>query len=172
MSDYLRRARGHAAFLSSGSNPSTPTSLKEGWLLMARRFADSSRFMNRTFCCCPTLVPPSWTRSAVAKTLNVNCFVHDPFTREAYSRDPRNVARKAQDYLESTGIADTAYFGAEAEFYIFDSVQFDSTVNSAFYEVDSIAGWWNTGAPTNADGTPNRGYKVRHKGSSFPGTAV
>ena len=57
-----------------------------------------------------------------AKTLNLNFFVHDPFTREAYSRDPRNVARKAENYLTSTGIADTAYFGAEAEFYIFDSV--------------------------------------------------
>jgi glutamine synthetase len=61
-----------------------------------------------------------------AKTLNLNFFVHDPFTREAYSRDPRNVARKAENYLASTGIADTAYFGAEAEFYIFDSVAFDS----------------------------------------------
>jgi glutamine synthetase len=103
-----------------------------------------------------------------AKTPNVNCFVHDPFTREDYSRDPRNVARKAQDYVKSTGIAATAYFGAEAEFYMFDSVQFDSTVNSAFYEVNWIAGWWNTGAPTNPDGTPNRGYKVRHKGGYFP----
>jgi glutamine synthetase len=103
-----------------------------------------------------------------AKTLNVNCFVHDPFTREAYSRDPRNVARKAENYIKNTGIADTAYFGAEAEFYIFDSIRFDSDVNSAFYEVDSIAGWWNTGAETNPDGTANRGYKVRHKGGYFP----
>ena len=56
-----------------------------------------------------------------AKTLNINCFVHDPFTREAYSRDPRNVARKAEEYLASTGIADTCFFGAEAEFFVFDS---------------------------------------------------
>jgi glutamine synthetase len=103
-----------------------------------------------------------------AKTLNINCFVHDPFTRESYSRDPRNVARKAEAYLTSTGIADTAYFGPEAEFYVFDSVRFDSGINTAFYEVDSISGWWNTGAATNADGTPNRGYKVRHKGGYFP----
>ena len=60
-----------------------------------------------------------------AKTLNLNFFVHDPFTLEPYSRDPRNVARKAETYLKSTGIADTAYFGAEAEFYIFDQVSFD-----------------------------------------------
>ena len=103
-----------------------------------------------------------------AKTLNIDFFVHDPFTREAYSRDPRNVARKAEEYLASTGIADTAYFGAEAEFYIFDSVRFDSQANGAFYEVDSSSGWWNTGAETEADGSPNLGYKVRPKGGYFP----
>ncbi|CAJ1496799.1 type I glutamate--ammonia ligase [[Mycobacterium] kokjensenii] len=103
-----------------------------------------------------------------AKTLNLNFFVHDPFTREPYSRDPRNVARKAENYLASTGIADTAYFGAEAEFYIFDSVSFDSQMNSTFYEVDSDSGWWNTGSPTEAGGRPNRGYKTRPKGGYFP----
>ncbi|WP_024793195.1 type I glutamate--ammonia ligase [Tomitella biformata] len=103
-----------------------------------------------------------------AKTLNMNFFVHDPFTREAYSRDPRNVARKAEEYLKSTGIADTCFFGAEAEFYIFDSVQFDSSVNSSSYKVDSSAGWWNTGKATEADGSPNLGYKVRMKGGYFP----
>ncbi|MEB3069126.1 type I glutamate--ammonia ligase [[Mycobacterium] vasticus] len=103
-----------------------------------------------------------------AKTLNVNFFVHDPFTREPYSRDPRNIARKAENYLSSTGIADTAYFGAEAEFYIFDSVAFDSQMNGSFYEVDSVSGWWNTGRATEADGSPNRGYKVRPKGGYFP----
>ena len=103
-----------------------------------------------------------------AKTLNLNFFVHDPFTREAYSRDPRNVARKAENYLASTGIADTAYFGAEAEFYIFDSVSFDSQMNGTFYEIDSEAGWWNTGEPVEADGSANRGYKVRPKGGYFP----
>ena len=82
-----------------------------------------------------------------AKTLNLNFFVHDPFTLEPYSRDPRNIARKAETYLASTGIADTAYFGAEAEFYIFDSVSFDSRTNGSFYEVDAISGWWNTGEP-------------------------
>src|ERR1700756_5444472 len=102
-----------------------------------------------------------------AKTLNMNFFVHDPFTLEPYSRDPRNVARKAENYLKSTGIADTAFFGAEAEFYIFDSVAFDSKANGAFYEVDAISGWWNTGEATEADGSANRGYKVRHKGGYF-----
>ncbi|HEU4363539.1 MAG TPA: type I glutamate--ammonia ligase, partial [Mycobacterium sp.] len=103
-----------------------------------------------------------------AKTLNLSFFVHDPFTREPYSRDPRNVARKAESYLASTGIADTAYFGAEAEFYIFDSVAFDSQMNGTFYEVDSDSGWWNAGNPTGSDGTPNRGYKTRPKGGYFP----
>ncbi len=103
-----------------------------------------------------------------AKTMNLNFFVHDPFTREAYSRDPRNVARKAQDYLTSTGIADTCFFGAEAEFYIFDSVAYGSEMNGTFYEVESVSGAWNTSAPTNPDGTPNLGYKVRPKGGYFP----
>jgi glutamine synthetase len=103
-----------------------------------------------------------------AKTLNLNFFVHDPFTREPYSRDPRNIARKAENYLASTGIADTAYFGAEAEFYIFDSVSFDSQINGAFHKIDAASGWWNTGRSTEPDGSPNLGYKVRPKGGYFP----
>ncbi|CAM3112753.1 type I glutamate--ammonia ligase [Tsukamurella hominis] len=103
-----------------------------------------------------------------AKTMNVSFFVHDPFTREAYTRDPRNIARKAEEYLLSTGIADTCFFGAEAEFYIFDSVSYDSSINGSFYEVDSVSGSWNTGRAIEEDGTPNRGYKVRNKGGYFP----
>ncbi len=103
-----------------------------------------------------------------AKTLNLNCFVHDPHTHEAYSRDPRNVARKAEEYLKRTGIADTAYFGPEAEFYIFDAVRYDTKMNGAFYEVDSSSADWNTGVEYNPDGTINRGYKVRAKGGYFP----
>ena len=103
-----------------------------------------------------------------AKTLNVNFFVHDPITLELYSRDPRNVARKAENYLISTGIADTCYFGPEAEFYIFDSVKFDTNINSSFYKVDATSGWWNTGADNEPDGSPNLGYKVRPKGGYFP----
>ena len=103
-----------------------------------------------------------------AKTLNMSFFVHDPFTRESYSRDPRNVARKAEEFLRASGYADTCFFGAEAEFYIFDSVRFDSQANGTFYEVDSESGWWNTGAEVEADGGPNLGYKVRYKGGYFP----
>ena len=81
-----------------------------------------------------------------AKTLVVNFFIHDPLTGEAYSRDPRNIARKAMAYLASTGIGDTAYFAPEAEFYVFDNVRFETKQNAGFYHIDSEAGAWNTGA--------------------------
>ncbi len=99
------------------------------------------------------------------KTLNINFFIHDPLTGEAYSRDPRNVAKKAEAYLKSSGIADTAYFGPEAEFYVFDSIRFDSKVNESFYHIDSESGHWNTGRE---EAGGNLGYKVRYKGGYFP----
>jgi len=98
-------------------------------------------------------------------TLNINCFVRDPVTGESYSRDPRYVAKKAEDYLRGTGLADTAYFGPEAEFYIFDSVRFDQNQNSSYHFVDSIEGAWNTGR--DEDGG-NKGYKPRYKEGYFP----
>jgi len=101
----------------------------------------------------------------IEKTLIVNFFVHDPLTREAYSRDPRNIARKAELFIAENGVADTAFFGAEAEFYLFDSVRFDSAENASFHEIDSIAGWWNTGADEEGG---NKGYKVKYKGGYFP----
>lgn len=101
-------------------------------------------------------------------TLNMKFFVHDPFTREPFSRDPRNVARKAEEYLASTGIADTCSFGLEAEFYLFDKVRYATDTHASFYEVDSEEGWWNRGKDTNLDGTPNTGYKTRLKGGYFP----
>jgi glutamine synthetase len=98
------------------------------------------------------------------KTLNINCFVRDPVTGESYTRDPRYVAQKAQDYLVSTGIADTAYFGPEAEFYIFDDVRFDQNSHEAYYSVDSVEGIWNSGK----DEGPNLGFKPRYKEGYFP----
>jgi glutamine synthetase len=98
------------------------------------------------------------------KTLNLNCFVHDPITLENYSRDPRYVALKAERYLTSTGIADTAYFGPEAEFFIFDDVRFSQDQHSAFYQVDSVEGIWNSAR----DEKPNLGYKPRYKEGYFP----
>jgi len=88
----------------------------------------------------------------------------DPVTRESYSRDPRYITQKAETYLKSTGIGETAYFGPEAEFFIFDNIQFESSSNRAFYEIDSIEGVWNTGR----NEEPNLGYKPRHKEGYFP----
>src|ERR1700683_5263163 len=98
------------------------------------------------------------------KTLNLNCFVHDPLTLEPYSRDPRYVAKKAEAYVKSSGVADTSYFGPEAEFFIFDDVRFGQDQHSAFYQVDSVEGIWNSGR----DESPNLGYKPRYKEGYFP----
>ena len=102
------------------------------------------------------------------ETLNLRFFVHDPFTREPFGRDPRGVARRAEDYLASTGIADSVSFGLEAEFYLFDKVRYRVDDHAAFYSVDSDEGWWNRGADTQIDGSPNTGYKTRIKGGYFP----
>ena len=102
------------------------------------------------------------------KTLNINCFVEDPVTGESYTRDPRYIAKKAEDYLRGTGIADTAYFGPEAEFYIFDSAVYDQNQYSGYYYLDSIEGAWNSGRETELDGSPNLGSKIRYKEGYFP----
>jgi glutamine synthetase len=98
-------------------------------------------------------------------TLAMNFFIHDPFTREAYSRDPRNVAKKAETYLVASGIADTAYFGPEAEFYIFDSIRYETSPHRGFYYIDSVEGAWNTGRE---EAGGNLGYKTAYKGGYFP----
>ena len=97
-------------------------------------------------------------------TISMICNIQDPITREDYSRDPRNVARKAVNFLKSTGIADTCYIGPEAEFFVFDDVRFDARANEAYYHLDSIEGEWNRGRVEN----PNLGYKLRHKEGYFP----
>jgi glutamine synthetase len=97
-------------------------------------------------------------------TLILNCFVRDPLTGEPYSRDPRYVAQKAETYLKGTGIADTAYFGPEAEFFILDDVRFDTNAKESYFYVDSIEAQWNSGR----DEGPNLGYKPRHKQGYFP----
>jgi len=97
-------------------------------------------------------------------TLCMICNIQDPITREDYSRDPRNVARKAVSHLQSTGIADRCLIGPEAEFFIFDDIRFDQTPNCGFFFIDSIEGEWNRGT----DEGPNLGYKLRHKEGYFP----
>ncbi len=101
-------------------------------------------------------------------TLSLTCTIAETGTREAYSRDPRGIAQKAEAYLKSTGIADTAVFGPEAEFFIFDSVAFDSKQNGTFYTVDSEEAIWNTGKGGGCCGEPNLGYKIRNKEGYFP----
>jgi glutamine synthetase len=97
-------------------------------------------------------------------TLSLICNVVDPITKEDYSRDPRNIARKAEAYLKSTGIGDVAYFGPEPEFFILDDIRFSQGQQHGFYFLDSVEGQWNTGR----DEKPNLGYKPRNKEGYFP----
>jgi glutamine synthetase len=97
-------------------------------------------------------------------TLVMICDIQDPITRENYSRDPRNIAKKAVAHLQASGIADTAYFGPEAEFFIFDDIRFDTTEHSGYYFIDSVEGQWNTGREEG----PNLGHKPRYKEGYFP----
>jgi glutamine synthetase len=99
-----------------------------------------------------------------APTISLICDVYEPATKEKYERCPRNIAQKAEAYLISTGIADTVYYGPEAEFFIFDDVRFESNPNGSFYFVDSVEGRWNSGR----DEGPNLGYKPRYKEGYFP----
>jgi glutamine synthetase len=97
-------------------------------------------------------------------TLSMICNIQDPITREDYTRDPRNVARKSVNYLKSTGIADTAYMGPECEFFIFDDIRYDQQAHEGYYHIDSGEGQWNRGR----DEKPNLGNKLRFKEGYFP----
>lgn len=97
-------------------------------------------------------------------TLVITGSIEDPITRQKYNRDPRNVARMAEEYLRSTGLGDTAYFGPEAEFFIFDDIRFGDAPEESFFSLDSIEGHWNHGREEG----PNLGHKVKHKGGYFP----
>jgi glutamine synthetase len=97
-------------------------------------------------------------------TLNLICNVFEPITKQRYARDPRAVAQRAEAYLQFTKLADVAYFGPEAEFFIFDDVRFDQKANCGFYYLDSVEGQWNSGREEG----PNLGYKPRHKEGYFP----
>jgi len=97
-------------------------------------------------------------------SLSLICNIVDPITKERYTRDPRYVATKADAYLRSTGIADTAYFGPEAEFFIFDDIRYDQNQHCGYYYLDSSEGFWNTGR----EEKPNLGYKPRYKEGYFP----
>jgi glutamine synthetase len=100
---------------------------------------------------------------AETPTLVMISDVVDPITRQHYERDPRWIAKKAEMYLRNSGVADTAYFGAEAEFFIFDNIRFDQNEHSGFYFIDAEEGRWNSGRETN-----NLGYRPRYKEGYFP----
>jgi glutamine synthetase len=97
-------------------------------------------------------------------TLSMICHVRDPLTHQPYSKDPRYIAEKAELYLKTTGIADTAYFGPEFEFFILDHVRFSQQPARGFYELDAEEAFWNTGDRSR----PNLGYKVPQRGGYFP----
>jgi len=97
------------------------------------------------------------------RTLVMNCNIIDPITRQSYDRDPRWIARKAELYVKNSGLADTAFFGAEAEFFIFDSVSFDQNAHSGFYFIEADEGRWNSSRREN-----NLGYRPRYKEGYFP----
>ncbi|EKD50610.1 MAG: hypothetical protein ACD_62C00485G0002 [uncultured bacterium] len=99
------------------------------------------------------------------KTLSLICNVMDPITKLPYDRDPRGLAKKAEAYLKSTGLADTACFAAESEFFIFDHVRYSQNEYSSFYEIDSDEAQWNTGRE---EEKRNLGYKNRLKAGYFP----
>ncbi|MCP3719946.1 type I glutamate--ammonia ligase [Paraburkholderia sp. CNPSo 3281] len=101
-------------------------------------------------------------------TLSMICDVIDPVLHQPYSRDPRYIARKAEEYLKQTGIATTCYFGPELEFFIFDSIRFDQDAHCGYYYVESAEGGWNTGRDEGAYGGGNLGYKPRFKEGYFP----
>ncbi|KYF47009.1 glutamine synthetase [Sorangium cellulosum] len=97
------------------------------------------------------------------KTLSMICKISDPVTGQPYGRDPRYIAQKAENHLRASGIADTTYFGPEAEFFVFDSVRYESSPRGAFYEIDSEEAVWNSGKAG-----PNLGHKIRSKEGYFP----
>lgn len=99
------------------------------------------------------------------KTLCIHCSVHEPDTGEAYSRDPRSTAEKAEAYLIATGIGDTAYFGPEAEFFLFDDVRFSNTINKVSFEVDAVDASWNSDTQYEMG---NMGHRAGIKGGYFP----
>src|SRR6516165_5383351 len=99
-----------------------------------------------------------------ASTLVLVCNIRDPLTGQPYSRDARHIAQKAEAHLKRTGVADTAYFGPEAEFFVFNDVRYGQTMNSAYHEIDSKEGIWNSGKQE----SPNLGHKPRQKEGYFP----
>ena len=105
------------------------------------------------------LIDPFFAR----KTVSFTCDVYDPITRKPYGRDPRGITKRAEEYLKASGIADTAFFGPEAEFFMFSNVSYDVRQHVSYYEVDSHEGFWNSGS-----NDPSMVYLNRIKEGYFP----
>ena len=160
---------GHLAALhDSRSTSSTRKCSKTAWASTAPASAAGRRSTRATCSSCRRPTRRSSIRSPRSPRWCMICNMQDPITREDYTRDPRNVARKAVNYLKSTGIADTCFIGPEAEFFIFDDVRFDQTPNSGYFHLDSEEGQWNRGKDYRSSGKTNLGYKLRHKEGYFP----
>ena len=117
------------------------------------------------------LLPHSETAKVdpfMEKTVSIIADIRDPLNNDHYSRDPRYITIKAEQYLKDSGVGDTSYWGPELEFFVFDSVQFFQKENEAYFKVDSDEGIWNSGAKTMIDGGPNIGQRPGYKGGYFP----
>src|SRR5438309_11765921 len=144
--DQLSEASFEEGFGMDGSSIRGWAAIHESDMLL---MPDASTYMLDPFTEVPTLV--------------MVCDIVDPITRQHYDRDPRWIAKKAELHLKNTGLADTAYFGAEAEFFIFDNIRFDQNQHSGFYFIDAEEGRWNSGREAN-----NLGYRPRYKEGYFP----
>ncbi len=147
-----------------GSKGITPESLEEGFGFDGSSIRGFQQIQESDMILFPDPETAFEDPFTQVPTLVMICDVADPVTGEPYSRDPRYVAKKAEQYLQYTGLADTLYVGPEPEFFVFDDVRFDQSYNHAFYRVDSVEGFWNSGR----DEKPNLGYKPRYKEGYFP----
>src|ERR1019366_3435921 len=133
---------------------------------------ESESFLERVFCKLTDRVadvlPDVWNIFLAQPTLVMIGDATDPLSHKPYHRDPRHVAKRAEAYLTSTGLADKAFFGAEAEFFIFNSIRFDQAPQHGFYFIDSNEGKWNSGPEGDGGDGPNLGYRTRYKEGYFP----
>ena len=154
--------------LPSPSPNSEKTSSKMASASTRLRFVAGLRFTSQTCCSFPTLPAFGWIRLRNNQRSVLIGSAVDPITKEGYAFDPRSVAQRAESYLKFTGLADTAYFGPEAEFFVFDSVKFHNEQHSAGFAIDSDEAHWNSGRDANEFAGSNLGYRIRPKEGYVP----